>query len=416
MSEIIPLSAGSDVLSAAISDLTKNVDGVVAVLDLSDSEPPDLWTSWVADPAEALMLRAGNDARNQRTAPLVVVVQVSADDTRRSGWRLGAEQAGLEAIRGVVGSIALERAGDGLVANTVVINPHTSRHDVGLTVSYLLDSRLNGFTTGATLRLTDPGYPREMRMDGGRSPGKALITGAAGTIGFATAQAFAAAGYDVVLSDLDPERLASRQQELPRAEIQPLDVTDRAAVRQLVGSGKLGNALAAVVMVHGFQGSQALEDLDPDMIRSSMSVNGTSVHGAIEELLPLLAAGGDGALAVVSSQCGIRAEPMTAAYCAPKFGVIGLQRGLAGTLAEHGVSFNTLCPGPVDTAFLRTYFERFAGAETDQTVDEVVADRAASMAVGRFARPEEMGEALRFLAQLDSTGVLLAPTGGETLT
>lgn len=38
------------------------------------------------------------------------------------------------------------------------------------------------------------------------------------------------------------------------------------------------------------------------------------------------------------------------------------------------------------------------------------------MAVGRFAKPEEMGEALRFLAQLDATGVLLAPTGGETLT
>jgi NAD(P)-dependent dehydrogenase (short-subunit alcohol dehydrogenase family) len=83
---------------------------------------------------------------------------------------------------------------------------------------------------------------------------------------------------------------------------------------------------------------------------------------------------------------------------------------------RYGVSFNTLCPGPVDTAFLRTYFERFAVAGANQTVDEVIAERAASMAVGRFAKPEEMGEALRFLAQLDATGVLLAPTGGETLT
>lgn len=416
MSDVIPLSAGSDVLAATIEELSKNADGLVAVLDLSEPEPADTWASWVADPTERLMLRAGEDARSGASTPLVVVVKVSAADSKASGWRHGVEQAGLEAVRGVVGSIALERAGGGLVANTVVIDGDTSRHDLDLTVNYLLDGRYNGFTTGATLRLTSPGYPREMRMDGGRSPGKVLITGAAGTIGFATAQAFAGAGYDVVLSDLDPDRLVRRQQQLPGAEIQPLDVTDRTAVRELVRSGVLGNALAAAVMVHGFQGSQSLEELQPSMIRSSMTVNGSSVHGAAEELLPLLAAGGDGALVVVSSQCGIRAEAMTAAYCAPKFGIIGLQRGLAGTLAEHGVSFNTLCPGPVDTAFLRTYFERFAVAETDQTVDEVVAERAASMAVGRFAKPEEMGEALRFLAQLDATGVLLAPTGGETLT
>lgn len=417
MPKIFPLNESSDAFAETVAELTKDADdGLVAVLDVSTAEPDNRWAAWVEYPAERLMLRAGDDARAQRSEPLVAVVRRTVADAAASGWRAGAENAGFEAIRGVVGCIALERASDGLVANTVVVDDTTSRHDLALTVSYLLDSRYNGYTTGAALHLTSPGYPRETRMDGGRSPGKVIITGAAGTIGFAAATAFDAAGYEVVLSDLDPDRLRSRQQQLPGSTIQPLDVTDRQAVRDLVQGGQLGTALAAAVFVHGFQGSQSLEELDRAMISSSMTVNGTSVWGAAEELVPLLAAGGDGALVVVSSQCGIRAESMTAAYCAPKFGVIGLQRGLAGSLAEHGVSFNTLCPGPVDTAFLRTYFERFAVAETNQTVDEVIAERAASMAVGRFAKPEEMGEALRFLAQLDATGVLLAPTGGETLT
>lgn len=416
MSEVVTLGDGSDELAATIEDVSKAQDGLVTVLDLSGAQPDDVWTTWVAEPTERLMLRAGRDARDGRREPQVTVVQLSASELELSGWRRGGEQAALEAIRGVVGSIALERATAGMVANTVIICPHTSRHDVDLTVNYLLDPRYNGFTTGATLHLTRLGYPHVMRMDGGRSPGKVLITGAAGTIGFATAQAFNAAGYSVILSDLHLGRLQERQQQISGAEILPLDVTDRHAIRELVQGGDLGSALAAAVFVHGFQGSQSLGELEPGMIRSSMTVNGSSVFAATEELLPLLAAGGDGALAVVSSQCGIRAEPMTAAYCAPKFGVIGLQRGLAGSLADHGVSFNTLCPGPVDTAFLRTYFERFAVAGDDQSVDDVVAERASSMAVGRFAKPEEMGEALRFLAQLDATGVLLAPTGGETLT
>jgi NAD(P)-dependent dehydrogenase (short-subunit alcohol dehydrogenase family) len=414
--EILPLTERSEAFAETVAELTKGADGLVAVLDVSTADPDDPWATWVEDPAERLMLRAGQEARAQRRDPLVAVIRRSVANTDASSWRMGAENAAFEAVRGVVGCVALERAGNGLVANTVVVDDSTSRHDLGLTVSYLLDSRYNGYTIGATVHLTLPGYPKETRMDGGRSPGRVLITGAGGTIGFATAVAFDSAGYDVVLSDLDPDRLRSRQEQLPGSTIQPLDVTDRQAVHDLVRGGRLGTALAGAVFVHGFQGSQSLEELDAAMIRSSMTVNGTSVWSGAEELLPLLAAGGNGALVVVSSQCGIRAESMTAAYCAPKFGVIGLQRGLAGRLAEYGVSFNTLCPGPVDTAFLRTYFERFAVAETNQTVDEIVAERAASMAVGRFARPEEMGEALRFLAQLDATGVLLAPTGGETLT
>lgn len=416
MSDAIALTPDSKPFAERVHASTQAQQGLVYALDLTGGKPVDAWHEWIVASTEKLMLNLGEAARDGRTGHVVTVVKQSSIATADSEqeWRLGFEQAAVEAVRGVMGSLALERVREGLVANTVVVNEQTSSHDIDLALNYLLDPALAQYTIGATLHLTSPGYPSSQSRDGGRRTGTALITGAGGTIGFATAQAFKKAGYDVILSDLNADALAARAQQLPGAQTVTLDVTDRSAVHDAVASGKFGDRLAAVVPVHGFQGSARLADLDTAMIESSHAVNGTSVIGLIEETLPLLERHGNGALTVVSSQCGIRAETATAAYCAPKFALIGLQKGLSARLAERGINFNTLCPGPVDTAFLRVYFERFA--EGDQSTDEVVAERSAAMPVGRFARPEEMGEALRFLAQLDATGVLLAPTGGETLT
>lgn len=413
-SEVISLAPGSADLERQVAEATSQHEGRVFVLDCSGESPPDAWKTWVADATTELMLRTGVDVRAGWRGTIVTVVKISSDAHEPVGWRHALELAALEAIRGVMGSIALERAGEGVVANLVVINEKTTDHDVNHAVSYLLDKRCNGFTTGATLRLTCNGYQNEGVVNQGRLPGRVLITGAAGMIGFATVQAFTRAGYQPILSDVNEARLKERAAELGGAEILPLDVTDRQSLRTKVRNGLLGEKLAAVVLVHGFQGSYALADLDASTIESSIAVNGTSAVGIIEEVMPLLDAGS--AFSIVSSQCGIRAEAMTAAYCAPKFALIGLMQGLAPYLAQKGISINELCPGPVDTPFLRTYFERFALTGGKVDLDAVVAERAAAMPVGRFARPEEMGEALRFLAQLDATGVILAPTGGETLT
>ena len=411
MPDAVALTTDSKTFAEHLAGLSPR-EGLLAVLDTTGPEPDDAWATWVGESSRTLMLRAGEDARAGWKGSMLVVVRTSS---AAGGMTRGLQQAAVEAIRGVNGAIALERAPHGVVANLVVVDESTTEADLATTVDYLLDEQLNGYTIGATLRLVS-----SRRGSGqGTTPGKALVTGAAGTIGFATAQAFAGAGYQVILADLAQDRLDQRAAELggdPQTVV--LDVTDADAVRQVVASGALGEDLAAVVAVHGFQGSAPLEELTGDFVDSSMTINGTSVLTLVRELTPLLEAGDGGSFAIVSSQCGIRAEEVTAAYCAPKFGIIGLQKGFADELAERGVTFNTLCPGPVDTAFLRAYFVKFAetdpGEEVD--VDAIVAERASGLAVGRFARPQEMGEALRFLAQLDATGVLLAPTGGETLT
>lgn len=387
------------------SDLA-DFDGTIYTVDLSGPAPSDPWDSWITKPSTEFMLDTGERVRGGDSRSILLVIKTvhAEQDGELKAYR----EASIEALRGTVGSVALERAASRALANLVVIDETTSPHDITHAAGYLLDPQYNGFTTGATLHLTG-----QTAKNASRKPGKVLITGGAGTIGFATAQAYQAAGYEPILADLSEERLQVRSSELGGVETIVLNVTDAEAVRAAATDERLAD-LAAVALVHGYQGSYELQDLTPELISSSIDVNGTSVANVIRALTPTLAKNG-GSFSVVSSQCGIRAEAVTAAYCAPKFGVVGLARGLAPVLEKQGVSINTLCPGPVDTPFLRAYFERFAVAEGGD-IDAIVAERSASMPLGRFARAAEMGNALRFLSELDATGVLLAPTGGETLT
>ena len=393
-------------LASLYDNQLTHLRGTIYTIDLSGPTPEDLWKTWVSAPSTELMLETGERVRTGNTDTILLIIKTVHEDA--DGEVAAYRDAAIEALRGTAGSIALERAPQRALTNIVIVDQTTTEHDLVHAARYLLDPQYNGFTTGATLHLT-----AQTAESGTRTPGKVLITGGAGTIGFATAQAYKAAGYEPILADLFQDRLDARAQELGGAETIVLDVTDADAIRSAASDQKLAD-LAAVALVHGYQGSYELQDLTPELIASSIDVNGTSVANTITAFAPILSKA-KGSFSIVSSQCGIRAEAVTAAYCAPKFGIVGLARGLAPVLAKRGVSINTLCPGPVDTPFLRAYFERFAAAEGGD-IDAIVAERSASMPLGRFAQPAEMGNALRFLSELDATGVLLAPTGGETLT
>ncbi|MGG1662043.1 SDR family NAD(P)-dependent oxidoreductase [Brevibacillus sp. NRS-1366] len=409
---VVSLSPRSLELKSKISKMISHNEGRVYVLDCSGDEQTEAWDTWVVNATKQMILSMKEDAIAGWSGPIVTILKISsnADDFRR-----GLELAAVESIRGVSGSVALERAREGVLSNLVIINDQTCDHDVHLTVNHLLDKRYNGYITGATLRLTTIFHSQTVsdKPEQQRFKGRVLITGAGGNIGFATAQAFARAGYQPILSDMNEEILKQRSAELGGAEILVLDVTDRKRLREKVKEGVLGNTLSAVILVHGYQGAGELVNLEEEKIDRSIAINATSVLGMIEELTPLLTEGS--AVSVVSSQAGIKAFENCAAYSGPKFALLGLIQGLASYLGKKGISFNCLCPGDTDTTFLRAYFERLA---TLQGVDfnTIYNSRAKEVPVGRFARPEEMGEALRFLAQLDSTGVVLAPTGGYTLT
>jgi 2-keto-3-deoxy-L-fuconate dehydrogenase len=240
------------------------------------------------------------------------------------------------------------------------------------------------------------------------------VTGAAGGIGFAAARAFAEAGYQVIASDVDARRLEDAAARIGATPL-PLDATSPEQVRLAAESDVLRDGLQALVVAHGIAGARGFFDLDESFVSRNLAVNGTSVRTLVEGLRPVLERGAPSSIAIVASQAGIKAEAQNSAYSAAKFAVMGLVQGLVPLLRPAGVRIHALCPGCVDTPLLTAALEGFARA-SGISYEEFSRRRAAGIPLNRFASPDEMGSALLYLCQLDHSGLVFAPTGGETLT
>ncbi|GAA1312892.1 SDR family oxidoreductase [Pseudonocardia xinjiangensis] len=184
----------------------------------------------------------------------------------------------------------------------------------------------------------------------GREPrlvGTVLVTGAASGLGRALARAVAAAGGRPLLVD----RVAvDAGPELGDALSVVTDLADgrasEQAIRELVTAA---GGLDAVVTAAGTDSCGALGDVAADDWEKVVTVNLLGTAAVIRAALPALKAN-RGRIVTVASTLGLRALPDASAYCASKFGVVGMTRALATELAgEVGVTL--LVPGGMDTAF-----------------------------------------------------------------
>jgi len=420
MSEFISLTAESTDLEGLFADDPRVEVGLVFALDCSGTPPEDPWSTWVAQPTEQILTRVCREVQAGRQLPPIAGVVRTATDATPSSLADAIRVAAVEAIRGTLDTIAVELAAESMRANLIVTDHQSNLADVRRSLEYLLDDQAAGFTTGTTLRMGGGATSRAVGLPaGGREartvPPRALVTGATGGIGFAAAEALSRAGYAVLAADLPSSRLEEAARQI-RATPLTFDVTDRAQVAAAAGAEPLRNGLQVLAVHHGIDGSGALRDLDVPRIRRIMAVNGTAVATLIEAFLPALRRGAPSAVVVVSSQAGIKAEPFNAAYCAAKFAVTGLVTGLAPVLAADRVSIHVLCPGCTDTPLLRAAFEGFARG-SGQSADFYRSQRTAQIPAQRLGAPAEMGAATVYLAQLKGTsGLVIAPTGAETLT
>jgi len=122
---------------------------------------------------------------------------------------------------------------------------------------------------------------------------------------------------------------------------------------------------------------------------------------------------GGGAIINTSSELGLLGARGLAAYCASKAAVINMTRAMAVDFAPRNIRVNCLCPGPVMTPMLETYFASQANSE------ETRKNQLRTVPLGRFGRPEEIASAALFLASEDSsfvTGAVLVADGGATAT
>lgn len=230
----------------------------------------------------------------------------------------------------------------------------------------------------------------------GRLDGKvAVITGAAGGIGAATAELFMAEGATVVGADLRDDGAGT----LALA----VDVTDEAAVR-----GMYERTLAEFGRIDVlFNNAGISPDDDTSVLETSFEayqrvqdVNLMSVFFCCKHGIPhLLANAGPIRGSVINTASFVAvmgAATSQISYTASKGGVLALSRELGVEFAAKGIRVNALCPGPVDTPLLQELFAK----------DPVrKARRMVHVPMGRFGTADEMAKPVLFLASDDSTYV-----------
>jgi NAD(P)-dependent dehydrogenase (short-subunit alcohol dehydrogenase family) len=232
----------------------------------------------------------------------------------------------------------------------------------------------------------------------GRLDGKvAVITGGCSGIGLATVRRFAEEGAKIVIGDLDDARGKEIAEEV-RGTYVHADVTDKDQVDALFGTAKDG--YGSVDVAFNNAGISPPEDdsiLDTDLEawRRVQEVNLTSVYLCCKAALPYMLEQRRGSIINTASFVAVMgAATSQISYSASKGGVLSMSRELGVQFARDGVRVNALCPGPVNTPLLQ---ELFANDP------ERAARRLVHVPMGRFAEPEEMANAVLFLASDESS-------------
>lgn len=186
----------------------------------------------------------------------------------------------------------------------------------------------------------------------------AVITGGAGGIGFALAEAFAARGAKLALADIDESALAERTQTLAARGTEVLavrtDVTQRASVAALADAVWAHFGAAHLVCNNaGIALAGPLLEATPEDWRLTMDINFWGVVHGIDAFAPRLVAQQQGGHIVnTASMAGLVGMQWLGVYCASKFAVVGLSESLRRELAAHGIGVSVLCPMIVETGIV----------------------------------------------------------------
>jgi NAD(P)-dependent dehydrogenase (short-subunit alcohol dehydrogenase family) len=239
----------------------------------------------------------------------------------------------------------------------------------------------------------------EARFEGRR----ALVTGAGSGIGEAVARNLHAEGADVVLADAVGERVDALAGELgARARALTLDVREEEAVAPAMGG------LDVLVNVAGVGSTTSAPDTPLEVWENVFAVNARGTFLCCKHAIPGMVERGGGAIVNIASVAGLVGLPNRAAYCASKGAVIALTRALAIDHVRQGVRVNAVCPGTVDSPWVRRLVE-----DAGESLDAL----RARQPMGRLGTTEEVARAVLYLASDDAafvTGSGLVIDGGLT--
>jgi glucose 1-dehydrogenase len=226
----------------------------------------------------------------------------------------------------------------------------------------------------------------------------AIITGAAGGIGRATAETFHAAGYETIGIDRKPV------QDFPD-DVRMYKVDSSLEESVLAFTARMREQHEKIdVLVNNaaIQICKPIVEMTVEEWDATMASNLRSIFLMSRELYPLIKAA-KGSIVNVSSVHAMATSNDIAAYAASKGGILALTRAMALEFGLDDVRVNTILPGAVDTPMLRDGMSR---GHVSGTLEERMQALAAKTVLGRIGKPEEIAKVILFLADGGQSGFM----------
>jgi 3-oxoacyl-[acyl-carrier protein] reductase len=239
----------------------------------------------------------------------------------------------------------------------------------------------------------------------------AIVTGGASGFGAGIVRKFIAEGARVMIADINAEGAASLAKELD-AEAQQVDVSNNASVAALVEAtyaafGKLDILVNNAGVSHNPAPLDEISEADFDRV---LAVNVKSVYLTARHIVPRFKAAKSGVILNVASTAAVSPRPRLSWYNASKGWMVTATKSMAVELAPLGIRVNAINPVAGETPLLKT----FMGEDTP----EIRAKFLATIPLGRFSTPQDMGNAACFLCSDEAsmiTGVALEVDGGRVI-
>lgn len=231
----------------------------------------------------------------------------------------------------------------------------------------------------------------------------AVITGGTKGIGAAIAEKFYHAGYAVVLAARVDNGLAKR---LGRgAFFVKTDISKPAQAKALMAKAmKLTGRIDTLVNCAGFSKWSTLEDIDEKFLNQMLDVNLKGLFWASQAALPYLKSGAS--IVNIASLAGRRGSANNSAYCASKFGVIGLTQSLAKELGARGIRVNAVCPVYVLTDGVLKALRDKSSPSRGQNIQAYLKEFTLTQsALKRLPTADEVAQVCMFLAGDQSSAV-----------
>ena len=233
----------------------------------------------------------------------------------------------------------------------------------------------------------------------------ALVTGASGGIGRAILDRLKSAGAKVAAADIALDGVAA--DALLPGDLQDTSYTDGLpqAVKDALGG------LDIIVNNAGVIRRGPVTASSDDDLELSLAVNVKAPFRICRAAIPIMAAGGGGAIINTSSCWGVRPGPDHAVYCMTKAAIASLTQCMGRDHAHQGIRVNAVCPNEVDTPMLRTGFE-MRGFDPDTAIARL----GETVPLGYVAKPEDIADVVMFLASDAARymcGALVEVNGGK---